>query len=228
MRKTSLEPQQKCCTQKFTPKTPNIRKITSVPKSEKSTIMHGLQPLQNRQFGSKIKMFKNMQKTSLEPQQKCSTQKSTSKTPNIPKIASVPKSEKFAIIHGLQPWENRQFGSKIKMFKNMRKTSLQPQQKYSTQKSTPKTPNIPKITSVPKSKKFAIMHWLQPLQNRQFGSKIKMFKNMGKTSLEPRQKCSTQKSSPKTRNIRKITSVPKSEKFGMMHRLIVSRGENTN
>ena len=63
--------------------------------------MHGLYPLQNRQFGSKIKMFKNMLKTSLEPQQKCSKQKSTPKTPNSGKITSVPKSEKCAIMHGL-------------------------------------------------------------------------------------------------------------------------------
>ena len=143
MRKTSLKPKQKCSTQKSTPKTPNSRKVARVPKSEKFPIMHGLQPLQNRQFGSKIKMFKNMRKTSLEPQQKCSTQKSTPKTPNIPKITSVPKSENFAMMHGLlQPFQNQQFGSKFKMFKNMRKAFLEPQQKCSTQKFTPKTPDI--------------------------------------------------------------------------------------
>ena len=52
-------------------------------------------------FGQKLKGFKNMRKTSLEAQQKCSTQKSTKKTPNIRKITSVPKSEKSAIMHGL-------------------------------------------------------------------------------------------------------------------------------
>ena len=31
--------------------------------------MHGLKPLQNRQFGSKIKTLKYMRKTSLEPKQ---------------------------------------------------------------------------------------------------------------------------------------------------------------
>ena len=148
MRKTSLGPRQKCSTQKSTPKTPNIPKITSVPKSEKFAIMHGLQPLQNRQFGSKINMFKNMRNTSLGPRQKCFTQKSTTKTPNIPKITGGQKSENFPIMHGLQPLQNRQFGSKIKMFKNMRKTSLEPHQKCSTQKLTPKTPNIRKITGV--------------------------------------------------------------------------------
>ena len=151
-------------------------------------------------LGQKIKMFKNMQKTSLEPQQKCSTQESTPTTPHIRKMTSVPKSEKFAIMQGVQPSQNRQVGSKIKMFKNIQKTSLEPQQKCSTQKSTAKTPNIRKI-SVPKSEKFAIIHALQPLQNRQFGPKLKMLKNMRKTSVGPQQKCSTQKSTPKTPNI---------------------------
>ena len=86
---------------KCTPKTPYIRKITSVPKWEKLAIMRGLHPLQNRQFGSKIKMFKNMQKASLEAQEKCSKQKSTPKTPKRRKITSVPKSQKFARMHGL-------------------------------------------------------------------------------------------------------------------------------
>ena len=124
-----------------------------------------------------------MQKTSLEPQQKYSTQKSTPETPNSRKITSVPKSEKLAIMHGLYPLQNRQFGSKYGKVKNMQKTSLEPQQKYFKQKSIPKTANIRKITSVPKSEKFANNAWLSPLQNRQFGSKIKMFKNMQKTSL---------------------------------------------
>ena len=148
MEKTSLGPRQKCSTQKSTPKTWHIRKITSVPKTEKFAIMDGLQPLQKRQYGPKTKMFKNIWRTSLQPQQKCSTQKSTPRTPNIRKIRSIPKSEKLRIMHGLQALENRQFGSKIKMFKNMRKMSLEPQQKCSTQKSTPKTPNIPKPTGV--------------------------------------------------------------------------------
>ena len=182
--------------------------------------MHGVQPLQNRRFWSKMKMFKNMLKTSLEPQKKCSKQKSTPKTPNVGKITSVLKSEKCAIMHGLQPFKNGQFGSKIKMLKNIRKTSLQPQQKCSKQKSTPKTPNSREITSVSKSEKFAIMHVLQPFQNRQFGSKIEILKNLRRTSLEPQQKCFTQKSTPRTPNSGKITSVPKSKKFAIKHGLL--------
>ena len=52
-------------------------------------------------------------------------------------------------MQGLKPSLKR---VKIKMFKNMRKR--EPQQKCSRKKSTPKTPNIRKITGVPKSKNF--------------------------------------------------------------------------
>ena len=41
MTKTSLEPQQKYSQQKFTPRKPNTRKITSVLKSEKFAIFYG-------------------------------------------------------------------------------------------------------------------------------------------------------------------------------------------
>ena len=41
----------------------------------------------------------------------------------------------------------------------MQKTSLEPQQKYSKQKSTPKTPNSRKIKGVPKWEKFANNAW---------------------------------------------------------------------
>ena len=63
--------------------------------------MHGLYPFQNGLFGWKIKMFKNMQKTCLEPQQKYSKQKFTPGMPSSRKITStVLKSEKFAIFYG--------------------------------------------------------------------------------------------------------------------------------
>ena len=58
-------------------------------------------PLQNRQFGSKIKTLKNMLKTSLEPEQNCSMQNPLQKRPNIRKITNVLEWEKTAILHGL-------------------------------------------------------------------------------------------------------------------------------
>ena len=41
--------------------------------------MQGLQALENGQFGSKIKIAKKIQKTTLEKQQSCSTQKTAPK-----------------------------------------------------------------------------------------------------------------------------------------------------
>ena len=101
MRKTSLEPQQKCSKQKSTPKTPNSRKLPSVPKSKKNCDNAWAIAFAKWSIWAKIKMLKNMQKTSLEPQKKCSKQKSTPKTPNSRKITTVPKSQKCAIMHGL-------------------------------------------------------------------------------------------------------------------------------
>ena len=45
---------------KMLQKTPNIRRIASFRKSLKLATTHGLWPLQNAQFGSKIKIRKNM------------------------------------------------------------------------------------------------------------------------------------------------------------------------
>ena len=91
MGKTSLERQQNCSIKKSTPKRPNVRKITSVPKSETLAIMHGLYPLKNRHFGSIIKILKNMGKTTLEREESYSMQESTIKNAQYSKQKSVPK-----------------------------------------------------------------------------------------------------------------------------------------
>ena len=57
-------------------KTPNIRQMRAFLKS---AILQRLQTLQNGQFGSKIKMAKNMRKTILRAHQSCSVQKTAHK-----------------------------------------------------------------------------------------------------------------------------------------------------
>ena len=175
----------------------NILKITSVLKSDKFALMHGLQPLQNRQFGPIIKNFKNMGKTSPERQQNFSLQKATPKHLNIRKITSVPKSEKFAIVHGLQPLQNPQFGSKIKTFKNMQKTVLEPQQNCTMQKSTPKNALYSKNNKCSKGGKFCANAWTIAFAKSSIWVNMKTLKNMRKTCLEPQENCSMQKSTPK-------------------------------
>ena len=100
----------------------------------------------------------------------------------------------------LQALQNGQFGSKIKIAKNMPETSLETRQTLSVQKMALKTPNnnnIPEMTSFRKSLKLGTMQRLQALQNDQFSSKIKIAKSVPKTSLETRQSCSVQKPAPK-------------------------------
>ena len=134
--------------------------------------MHGLQPLENCQFGSKTKTLKIMRKTSLEPQQNCSMQNSTAK------MALYSLSNQCSkIIETCQ--------SAWAIANVLCKTPLL------------KTPNIRKITSVLELENFSIMDGLQPLQTRQFRSKIKILKKMRKTSVEPRENCSMKKSIPK-------------------------------
>ena len=128
---------------------PNNRKITrhSAPKSEKFAIMRQVQPLENRQFAPIIKTSKTCEKSLWSHNRVFLCEKRLQKTPNIRKMTSVGKFEKFAIMHG--HLQNRQFGSKIKMFKNLRKTFLEPQQNCSLQKATPEN------TQYSKSNKFS-------------------------------------------------------------------------
>ena len=154
--------------------------MTTFPKSAKLATMPRLQPSRNCQFGSKIKIPKNIRKTTLELHQSCCEQETAFKTPKIRKMTTLSKSAKLASMPRLQPLQNAQFGSKIKFPKSCEKRL----QKYSrvllSKKRLLKTPNIRKMTTFPKSAKLATMPRLQPLQNAQFGSKIKFPKSCGK------------------------------------------------
>ena len=110
-------------------------------------------------------------------------QETTPKTPNIRKMTHLRAVAKLAILQSLKTLQNGQIGSKIKYAKNMRKTILQLNQSTCAEKTTPKTPNIRKMTQVRGVAKLSILQSLKPLQNGQFGSKIKYAKNMRKTIL---------------------------------------------
>ena len=105
-------------------KTPNIRKMTTFPKSAKLATMPRLQPLRNpkndSQFGSKIKIPKNIRKNDSRTTSRVFlSKKRLLKTPNIRKMTTFPKSAKLATMPRLQPLQNSQFGSKIKIPKSM-------------------------------------------------------------------------------------------------------------
>ena len=102
-------------------------------------------PLQNGQFGSKIKNAKNMRKTILHDIKSCFVQKIAqkknkySRSETILKIGYLAK----AIAHAkATPFANGQFRSKIKNAKNMRKTILQDYRSSSVQKNPSKKHQI--------------------------------------------------------------------------------------
>ena len=80
--------------------------------------------------------------------------------------------------------KNCRFGSKIKNAKNMRKTTLQDHYSRSAQKTAPKKTKYSRNETILKIGHLAkaIAH-AKPLQNGQYGSKIKNAKNMRKTIL---------------------------------------------
>ena len=80
-------------------------------------------------------------------------------------------------MHRLKPLKNALCGSKIKIVKSEKNDSRRTLELFCVKKKQlQQTPNIQKMTSLPKSAKLVTMHGLKPLQNSQFGSKIKILK----------------------------------------------------
>ena len=118
--------------------------------------------------------------------------KTLEETPNIREMRQFWKS---AILQRLNPFQNAQFGSKIKNAKNMRKTILQERYRWSLEKP------LEKIREMRQFWKSVILQRLNPFQNAQSGSKIKNTKNMRKTILQELYSCSVQNPLEKTPNI---------------------------
>ena len=160
--------------------------------------MQRLEPLQNRYFGSKIKIVKTCQKQLQNHIRIVLCRKLLQETLNIGKMTTFSKWPKLATMQRLQRLQNRHFGSKIKKMSKTYQKQLQTQIKVVLcKKSLQNTSNIGKMTTFLKWPKLATKQTLQPLQNRHFGLKIKIVKNMPKSTLEPHQSCSVQKTAPK-------------------------------
>ena len=138
----------------------------------KSAILQRLQPLQNGQFGSKIKNVKNMRKTILQEQQGSSVQKTARKNTKhlrnemILKIGHLAK----ALAHGkgiafakLSVWVKNKNG------KNMRKTILQEHQSCSVQKTARKNTKYSRNETIPNighlAKAIAFAKWSVGVKN---------------------------------------------------------------
>ena len=195
MSKSILKVIQSSCVQK------TARKNTKYSRNE--TIlkighhMQSLQPLQNRHFGSKIKIPKNMSKSILEVIQSCCVQKTARKNTKYWRNETILKIGHH--MQSLQPLQNRHFGSKIKIPKNMSKSILKVIQSCCVQKPLEKTAKYSRNETILKIGHH--MQSLQPLQNRHFGSKIKIPKNMSKSILEVIQSSSVQKTARKNTQI---------------------------
>ena len=74
--------------------------------------MQGLQPLQNRHFGLKIEIKKNISKSILQVIYSCSLQKTARKNTKYWRNETILKMG-----HHAKPLQNRPFGSKIKIKK---------------------------------------------------------------------------------------------------------------
>ena len=144
----------------------------------KSEILQRLQPLQNGQFGTKIKNAKHMRKTILQEHQSCSVQKKPlENTQNIPEMRQFGKP---AILQspckGYSLCKLVTLGQKLKMPKTCEKPFYRNIRVVLCKKPLKNTPNIPKMRQF---EKLAILQRLQPmqrlqlLQNGHFGSKIK-------------------------------------------------------
>ena len=100
--------------------------------------------------------------------------------------------------------ENGQFRSKIKIPKNMSKSIPQIIPRFSVQKTARKNIKYSRNETILKIGHHAKAKSIMPMQNPHFGSKIKIPKNMSKSTLQIIYSCSVQKTAPKALNIREM------------------------
>ena len=132
-----------------------------------------------------------MSKSILQIIQSCSVQKTAQKRLDIRGMRPFWKS---AIMQRPQPMQNPTFGSKIKIPKNMSKSILQIIQKFSVQKTAPKTTKYSRNEIILK-----ISHHAKAIAHAKSLQwvKIKIPKNMSKSILQIIYSCSVQKTALK-------------------------------
>ena len=146
-----LKERQSCSVQKTTRENTKYSTNKRIVKidylRQRLQLMH--RPLQNSQFGSKIVKAKNMGKTILQKHQSCSVQKSARKNTKYSKNERSLKISHLGLrlqpMQRVQPLQNRQFGSKIKKVKNMRKRCYKNIGIVLCKTPLQKTPNIREI-----------------------------------------------------------------------------------
>ena len=154
-------------------------------------------------LGQKLKMPKKNAKHHSTKRSKLFCGKTTRKNTQYSRIEKTSKISYLAkaIAHPkAMALQNGQFGSKIKNAKNMRKPFYKKIRVVlwgKPCKKKTKDSRNEKILKIGHHAKVIPMQRLKPLQNGQFGSKIKNAKNRQKTILQKHQSCSVGKPSEK-------------------------------
>ena len=98
----------------------------------------GYSPCKMVTLGQKLKMLKRCEKSLCDYIRLVVWKKPLQKTPNIRKMRDFSKLLKLATMHGLQPMQNGQFGSKIKNARKVRKKLVRPLNSSCVQKNCSK------------------------------------------------------------------------------------------
>ena len=154
--------------------------------------MQSLQPMKNPDFGSKIKIAKNMSKSILQIIQSCSEQKTARKNTKYSTNESILKIGHHC--KGYSPCKILTLSQKLKLQKTCQNPFYKSFRVVLCKKPLENTPNIREMKPFSKS---AITQRLQPMDNPYFGSKIKVPKHMSKSILQIIQSCSVQKTALK-------------------------------
>ena len=133
-------------------------------------------------LGRELKFTKTCEKRLYNHTRVQSVQKTASKNSLYSKVDSFSKMNKIGHYpKAIKPLQNGQFGSKIQIHKNMRKTTAQSHQSCSVQQTAPRIPNIGKMTAFRKWPKLATMQRLYSLCKMvSLGRKLKFTKTCEK------------------------------------------------
>ena len=138
-----------------------------------------------------------MQKTIGRPHQSSVVQKTAPKNTKFEKREHFQNGRNWPRCMGYSPCKMVSLGQKLKTDKRCNKQLCDNIKNLVCKKPLQKTPNSRKMRAISKWPKLATMYGLQPMQNSQFGSKIKNSQKMQKTIGRPYQSSVVQKTASK-------------------------------
>ena len=142
-------------------------------------------PCKMLSLGQKLKMPKRCEKRLFDPIKDVVHKKPLQKTPNIAKKEQFENGQNRPRSMGYSPCKMLSLVQKLKIPKRCEKRLFHHITDVVRNKPLQKTLNIGKKRTVWKWRESATMHGLWPMQNAQFGSKIKNTKKVRKTIAWP-------------------------------------------